>query len=48
VGVGLAEQGRFLLKGLDGVGARGPAQRRFPASISWIKALASLAGSPPC
>jgi hypothetical protein len=31
VGVGLAEQGpRFLLKGLDGVGARGPAQRRFP------------------
>ena len=32
MGVGLVEQGLgFMLEGLDGVGARGPAQRRFAA-----------------
>ena len=49
VGVGLGEQLLgFLLEGLDGVGAGGPAQRGLIAAASWISALASLAGSPPC
>jgi hypothetical protein len=49
VGVGLGEQGLgFLLDGLDGVGAGGPAQRWLVLVGELDQRTGELGGSPPC